>query len=881
MSISTVRLMRRFGAVLLALVLLVSASPAWLAFPKSAAAASDWIVTSLADDGSSGTLRNAIDNSSDGDTISFAKGLHGTIHLDAGLGELVIEHGLVIQGPGANSIRIDGGGEIRVLAIETDDFTGIESAQDLLQVEPSQPPEATVVISGLTFQNGMVFSDDEILDGVGGDVIILASNVLFQDCVIERGTAMGGGGIAVATSFLRLERCTIRQNTVGGLDEDVAFSGGGGGLLTLLALVVAEDCVFEDNVAEDTVDAVGVGGGITTLISVCSFVGCDIRDNMAGNGTDTMGGLGGGVFALANLLLAMQECTVSGNEAGNGGQGGMGGGVCVAQSFLTILARTLLSENSAGSDDSVFAAGGGFCVGTGPFTLTIPETLPGGADTELAPGTLPTIPPILVNCTLSGNQASAHVAPNEPQPGGIISVRSFGGGASVLGEAAMAMIFCTVANNSAGLGGGVSTMTLLPPGEEPEPGQPLLGLLLLKNSIVADNSASAPNFGNDIFGPIETFLGNIIGDSAGWTDVPAPQLEGDCFDLVDVDPHLDPLADNGGPTMTHALLVGSPAIDAACNGNAIPAYTNLGDLMASLGYHVIEPGALPPVGDPIQIQRDQRGESRPVDGDGDGEARSDIGSFEAAPDIALPDITGDAANAGSTRIGECAQLRVRIENEGDAVLMIDHLEIVGGSAGDFSIVDAPRGQLLLPGRSTYVILRFCPSSPGRKTATLIIYSNDPFEDPLELALTGTGLQAKGVDAPDPASMSTSYLLIDPAQVLPGQQVLISANVCNSGEERGSLSAILMVNGSAEQSQSVAVSGGSCQEVLFTVAKAVPGTYQVAVNGMTGQFSVLAPRAVQGTVASQQHTGLGTGGLIAIVAIMVVLVIALVYVFRRE
>jgi hypothetical protein len=129
-------------------------------------------------------------------------------------------------------------------------------------------------------------------------------------------------------------------------------------------------------------------------------------------------------------------------------------------------------------------------------------------------------------------------------------------------------------------------------------------------------------------------------------------------------------------------------------------------------------------------------------------------------------------------------------------------------------------------------------------------------------------------------MSMSYLLIDPAQVLPGQQVVISANVCNSGEEKGSLSATLTVNGSAEQSQSVAVSGGSCKEVLFTVAKAVPGTYQVAINGMTGQFSVLAPRTVQGTVASQQHTGLGTGGLVAIIVVVLVLVGALVILFRR-
>ncbi len=874
--------MQRIGSVVLAIILLAGALPGWLAFPNQAAAASDWTVTTLADDGGADTLRYAIDHSSDGDTISFADGLHGTINLDAGLGELFIEHGLVIEGPGANIIHIDGGGEIRVLAIETNDFSGIGSAGDLLQVDPSSPPDATVLISGLTLQNGMVFSDNEILDGVGGNVIILASNVLFHDCVIERGSAMGGGGIAVATSLLRLEQCTIRQNTAGGLDEDVVFSGGGGGMLTLLALVLAEDCVFEENVAEDTDDAVGVGGGITTLISECSFVGCDIRDNMAGNGTDTMGGLGGGVFALANLLLAMQECTISGNEAGNGGEGGIGGGVCVAQSFLTILARTLLTDNSAGSDDSIFAAGGGFCVGLGEFSLQMPDILPGDSDTEPAPGTLPSVPPILVNCTLSGNQVSATSFPVDPLPGNGISDPSFGGGASVLGQGALALIFCTVVDNSAGVGGGVSTMTFMPSSEEPEPSQPLLGLLLLKNSIVADNSASAPNLGNDMFGPVETLLGNIIGDSAGWTDVTAPQLDENCGDLIDVDPHLGPLADNGGPTLTHLPLPGSPAIDAACDGGAATGDINLNDILASMGYPTIEPGALPLVGDGILIQRDQRDEPRPVDGDGDGEARYDIGAVEVAPKIAVPDVAGNAANAGGMSIGECKQVRIRIVNEGDAILAIDHLEIGGQSAGDFTIVKDPSGQVLLPGHSTEVLLRFCPKTPGEKLAELIIYSNDPLQDPLELSLRGAGLPKKAQQqSPEPAMMSLTYLLVDPTQVLPGQQVVVSANVCNGGEERGSQVATLLVNGSADQSQNVAVSGGSCQAVVFTLSRAVPGTYQVSVGGMQGQFTVLAPRTVQSSVASKQYTGLGTGGLIAIALMVAVLVIALVYVFRGD
>ncbi|MCK9356207.1 MAG: hypothetical protein M0R22_03535, partial [Dehalococcoidia bacterium] len=82
-------------------------------------------------------------------------------------------------------------------------------------------------------------------------------------------------------------------------------------------------------------------------------------------------------------------------------------------------------------------------------------------------------------------------------------------------------------------------------------------------------------------------------------------------------------------------------------------------------------------------------------------------------------------------------------------------------------------------------------------------------------------------------------------------------------------------------QSVAVSGGSCQQVVFRVSRAVPGTYHVAIDGMTGTFSVLAPRTVTGSVPSQQDTGLGTAGVVAIIVVMLALIGALVVVFRRS
>ena len=77
------------------------------------------------------------------------------------------------------------------------------------------------------------------------------------------------------------------------------------------------------------------------------------------------------------------------------------------------------------------------------------------------------------------------------------------------------------------------------------------------------------------------------------------------------DPLLGPLANNGGPTQTHALVVGSPAID---RGNPN--------------------GCLDSTGAPLQT--DQRGLPRAFDGNGDGRAACDIGAFEYMVRAFLP-----------------------------------------------------------------------------------------------------------------------------------------------------------------------------------------------------------------------------------------------------
>ena len=134
-------------------------------------------------------------------------------------------------------------------------------------------------------------------------------------------------------------------------------------------------------------------------------------------------------------------------------------------------------------------------------------------------------------------------------------------------------------------------------------------------------------------------------------------------------------------------------------------------------------------------------------------------------------------------------------------------------------------------------------------------------------------------APD-GDTEGNYLRVAPTQALPDQMVTVSANLCFGDEDGGSRSILLTVNGVAEQTKSIEVPAGSCRQVTFTISRATPGTYEVAIDDMTGQFSVLDTETVANTVPSLQPAGLGTTGMIAVIAIILVLILAIIVVFRR-
>ncbi len=81
---------------------------------------SNQTVTNLNNSGA-GSLRDAILNSSAGAMISFAPGLVGTITLATG--DLVIDHSLTINGPGARFITIDAGKNGRTFYVQAGTVT--------------------------------------------------------------------------------------------------------------------------------------------------------------------------------------------------------------------------------------------------------------------------------------------------------------------------------------------------------------------------------------------------------------------------------------------------------------------------------------------------------------------------------------------------------------------------------------------------------------------------------------------------------------------------------------------------------------------------------------------------------------------------------------
>ena len=343
------------------------------------------------------------------------------------------------------------------------------------------------------------------------------------------------------------------------IDKNLTITGPGANRLTVQvdrSVITAR--VFHISSSTVTVSISGItiskgntffGGGGILSAGVLTLTGCTISDNFGGD-------IGGGGVINDHGTMTIKGCTISNNIQG-GGEGG-GGGVLNENGTMTITDCTI-SNNSASQPG--FAGG--------------PLTAEGGGILNDSGGSL-----IITNSTISGNTCSA----SSVEPTFQIPALAYGGGVDNSGF--MTITNCTISGNSAvamgftsedtGYGGGISNS----------------GHLQITSSTIAHNSASGDDFGvggginDDGFEPTRTDSGiialntastggpdyfsrigelfstgyNIIGNNADAVinSQPTDQIG---TPASPIDPLLGPLVDNGGPTLTHALQPGSPAIN--------------------------------------------------------------------------------------------------------------------------------------------------------------------------------------------------------------------------------------------------------------------------------------------------------------------------------
>jgi len=90
----------------------------------------------------------------------------------------------------------------------------------------------------------------------------------------------------------------------------------------------------------------------------------------------------------------------------------------------------------------------------------------------------------------------------------------------------------------------------------------------------------------------------------------------------------------------------------------------------------------------------------------------------------------------------------------------------------------------------------------------------------------------------PAAFSLSSLSVLPAEVEPNETVTIAVLLANTGGESGSYTVVLKIEGVKEADERVTIAAGESQDVSFSVTREEAGSYTVAVDGLSGSFTVV-------------------------------------------
>ena len=112
---------------------------------------------------------------------------------------------------------------------------------------------------------------------------------------------------------------------------------------------------------------------------------------------------------------------------------------------------------------------------------------------------------------------------------------------------------------------------------------------------------------------------------------------------------------------------------------------------------------------------------------------ADIADGDGTPGLA------DHTDFGSVNVAAATLTRTfTIQNTGSAALTVANPVIGGTHASDFSVIANPAGSVAASGSTTFQV-RFDPSAPGFRSATVSFANSDANEDPYNFSIQGTGL----------------------------------------------------------------------------------------------------------------------------------------------
>lgn len=388
---------------------------------------------------------------------------------------------------------------------------------------------ATMNCSAITLTSGQISVDvDELtLQGPTQSVLTIggfnASRVLFHNrannaarLTINNLTIQNGKFESAAPYGLLLGGCIYSSG-------DVVLSG-----------TTVTGCVVRNLIADSGHAA---GGGLASYkLHMQNSV---ISNNVAQGGSGA--NPGGGVFVQDETVI--RSSTISGNASmGPGGTGFSSGGGLASQSFFGGIGGILIESSTISGNESDFGGGIAVFYGATGRTVRIERSEISGNKARAYGGGVgifnpsyasPTLTTTIVNSTISGN-------------------RSYGTVGGIFNQGYLTVSNSTIAFNRADSDVYQVTYHLAA-------GLCTTYAATLQSTIIANNTLGAMT-GSDLngpFAPVLTGSNNLVMVTLAGTTAPLGTLTGD--------PMLAGLIDNGGPTQTHALLMGSPAFGAGNN----------------------------------------------------------------------------------------------------------------------------------------------------------------------------------------------------------------------------------------------------------------------------------------------------------------------------